>query len=425
MDIPLLRAPFRLRMANGKSLNIMVFGGTLACEDVSEDPNVQDLHPKKGKVQQVYDQEVDDRVKELYKNVTVEDIEPFLDSSNYKCESLEEIANAVRANLKARVGNIIAVVGTDQGSFAAHAIADAVNPERLQGRSITVVSSMEASARRRGKSVMWSQAGADLTNAVYLSARDELKGKIANYCGGLLAAPRGLKELHNDGTIQPFGSRFAPITMGSDPPAYKWTEFNVRDVVGATSSPRNVLCPTGAGQRYKLLPGVEQFSLNAISNYANTYAMAKGGVSEGTLNGLVLSAPGKGDFRNVSTDLEDLVKAADLCVENGIPVVSVSDPFSNNGNGTQKSTISSVSSKYGSTASGEHFEEILHVTPLSANEAQMVISESLYHGRKKLSLQGPDLVEYVYEELRHYRNLVQQKLSHDRYMDWKRERRNK
>jgi hypothetical protein len=410
-------------MPNGKSLNIEVYSGTLASEKVGDDPELDDLQPKEGKVEEIWDNEVDGRVRDIYSKVSIQDQLPFVDSSNLNCDLTECIAYGMRETVRRKTGNIVAVVGTDLGKFAEQAIADAVDIEKLGDRSIIIVSSTEASPKRGRKSgVMWSQAGSDLTNAVYLSSRDEMRGKIAHYCGGILLPARGLDKIQNAGTIQPFISPYQPVTQGRNPPVYDWDAFNVRQPVRKDiAHDRNVLLPTGTAARYKLLPGIEAFPVDAISNYANILALAERGIEKGTLNGLIVPAPGKGDFRNVHADIDELMKAAQICLNAGVPFISISDPITPN-TPKQMRSIPSLPTTYGSTAKVDP-NLVYRGVPLSLVEAKMVVSESAHYGKKKEKLEKRDLIAFINEEVTQYRLFVSNLITHEDYMQARRARR--
>ncbi len=415
-------------MSNGNNLRIIVFGGTGAGEDVSDDAKVKDIRPKRGKVEEVLHHNVGAEVKGLFRSIDVEEADPFQDSGEARCDTIEGNVNTLREHVRRRVGKTIVIVGTDNAAEIIQAVADGIDPEKLENNSILFTIAMEAVPKRRRNnpaSLLSSDFPGNLTNAIYLSSRDELEGKMALYCDGNLFAPRGLHKVLANDTFQPFISRYESVTTGSNPPVYNWSRFNI-DVDSGTKQqrPRNVLRPTGTSGRFKLLPGIESVTADALSNYRNLVAFIKGGILEGTLNGFVLQLPGIAYARrDQKEDMRNIMEAASIAYDAGVPFIVISDPDQRQVGTDRVQTIAATPTFYrGSVGRTDIEKSIINCSPLSLAETKIRVAESAYRSVKYKQLHGSDIVDDVRLDLDAYQRFVTDQISFEEYMKFRRAR---
>lgn len=413
-------------MAKKPAINIVVLGGTIASEATPTTISETDVHgksrevircitkPKHGKILELLNFQMPDDVKERYPILPlVKESEVFLDSADFEVDTLERAVQGVRDILRETKGNIIICTGTDSSAYLSQAMADGISPEALGGRSVVITMAQYASPKRpddaegpinQGK----SDAANNLANALRLSMDSRMNGQIGTVVGSLLRPARGTRKREITGP-DPLDNRFFPIAHSNNASIPNWLFDN----------PQNVNYPTGlTNVRYKLLPGVESYSVDPFSNYQNLVDIMEFASKKNprTLNAMILSAPGSCNLRNNPRDHELIERAADIGLTNGIPLIVTSDPMHRQERGEECATYA-----------GNAFNRrsgLIDGRRMMVPELKVVVAQSLYTAKKIKKIADPaTLGEYVDTHLDCYSDFVEGKIAYHDYMEMLREMR--
>jgi L-asparaginase/Glu-tRNA(Gln) amidotransferase subunit D len=411
-------------MARSPNLYIKVYGGTIAAEaedrvskipsdngDFEEVINLVTA-PKRGKIKELLDYEVPQKEKDRYPEIIVEEADVFLDSGDFEVDTIERMVQDIRENLRTRMGNFIICMGTDAAAYAGQAIADGISRDHLgSDRNIIIAVAQQSSPPRPRNAVgkmdqQGSDAARNLTNAIYLSTEEGMKGQIAMLVGNMLRPARGLRKINTEGS-DPFQSRYREIAHSDNSPVPDWS-WSYRN-------PPNVTRPAGLSERYKLLPGVETVGVDPISNYQNLTNMITGALTSGytgrdqTLNGIVLQAPGSRNLRTNDRDKGYIREMANIAAEHGIPVAIISDPMQPGRTGNKGTVYAGDASLIGG--------KIIDGGKLILAEAKLQMSNALYYAKKKLGLTKEDVLTFVQEQLDLYSMFVRSEMKLEEYVD--------
>jgi L-asparaginase/Glu-tRNA(Gln) amidotransferase subunit D len=422
-----------------RPLKVHVLGGTIACEEhdapkcaTSGKGTAKVLLPESGKIRRIIENEVSDSVKgrvHFRSHRDYSESDPVIDSSDLNVQILMETVDHVREMTKEKA-NIILVSGTDNAAYLMQALAEGVNPKTLGDNNIIVVVSQTHAPHipadaKEPVCPPETEAVDNMTNAIYLSTRAEMAGRIGLYCGGkrgVLLGPRGLVKTDTE-SKQPYRGRYRVIAKADDSHIPNW-QF-------ATKKPED--SPRGRPHKYRLASGIENWGFGPTSDYGNLpaamggmMAMRKGsgvsnpvrnlinklwGVSKrrSDFNAMVVQAPGSGNLRQNEEELACVNEAAEIGLAGGVPVVLISDPLQPHwaqGNFMYGGDFELMREQMDTAAGGEGQSPVLSGGKLSLSEAQLIASQSTYRGRNKHRHKGRDLVDYVSKSFTDYEGFL-------------------
>ena len=416
-----------------------VLGGTIACEehDAVDNESLSGkkvLLPESGKIRRLIENEVPDTVMDrvdFSPDGDYTESSPVIDSSDLNVQILMETLDHTRKMTKQKA-NILLVSGTDNAAHLMQALAEGVNPDTLGDNNIIVVVSQKHAPHIPEDATSpvcppGTEAVDNLTNAIYLSTRAEMAGRIGLYCGGkhgALLAPRGLVKA-DTASVQPYRGRYRKIAKveDDDSPIPNW-QF-------ASKKPEDV--PRGRSHKYKLASGIENWGFGPTSDYGNLpaamagmMAMRRGSASDSRVrqmlnaiwrmstrrsdfNAMVVQAPGSGNLRQNEDELSCVNEAAEIGLAGGVPVVLISDPLQPHwaqGDFMYGGDFELMREQMDKAAGGEGKSPVLSGGKLSLPEAQLIASQSAYRGRQKHKYAGGDLVQYVRKSFEDYEKFL-------------------
>lgn len=409
-------------MAKSAALNVLVFGGTIASEITQEsvivklpggreEERIREITiPKRGKIEELLKHQVPPEVKNIFRApIAIKESEVFLDSADFQVDTLEEAVQNVRRVLRETRGNIIICAGTDATAFLSQAMADGISADGLTDRNIIITMAQYASPKRpegaadgpidQGR----SDAAKNLTNAIYLSSRERFRGQIGVCVDQTLYSARGSRKIQTSG-YDPLQNRFPSIAKKQNGEKIKWLfddECHNTNIPGGLS-----------GVSYKLLPGVESFSVDPLSNYQNLvdimeFASKK---TPRTLNAMILSAPGSCNLRSNPRDCELIENAARIGAQSGIPLIITSDPM-------QPQETEADAAVYVGNALNRK-TSLVNGRRLMVPELKMVVAQTLYTAMKIKKIYHPEkILGAVDSQLELYSEFVSGEMTLQEYTD--------
>ena len=398
-------------------LEVRVFGGTISCDEhLVEDPmrrggrkkNV--LLPQPGKILSLIKHEVSGRVRDMVDIVEYSEADPIIDSAELDTNLLMESVEDIRERTK-RNANILIASGTDNVVYLMQALAEGVDPDVLgENNIIVVVSQTHAPSipEGAGPPVCQPSCGAvdNLTNAIYLTTKEKMRGRIGLYCGGVLLPPRGLIKIDTKDP-QPFRCRFTEIGISENPPERDW-HIGERKLAHL---------PRGREHKYQLANGIESWGFDPLSDYGNLPAAMEGmiGRKQGSgttdssrqrneFNAVVVQAPGSSNLRQSEEELACVNEAAEIGLEADVPVVLISDPLQPHGSGEGERAERSF--VYGGdfalmrehldrAAGGRGKSPVLSGGKLARPETKLLVSQAVCRGMRIHGYHGRELLKYV------------------------------
>ena len=430
-------------MRNGNQdrhpLDVYVLGGTISCDEHEVKRSKKKGGPKKvllpepGKIHRMIEEAVPDSVMDKMKMRSYSEADPLVDSAECHASDLMKTVQEVRT-ITRRKSNILIASGTDNVVYLMHALAEGVRPEQLGDNNIIVVVSQTHApnlADNADAENVWNtnmEPIDNLTNAIHLSSRPEMQGRIGLYCGGELLPPRGLVKV-DTANPQPFRCRFRNIADSERPPERDWY-INPR---------KNQDIPRGKEHPYVLADGVEGWGFDPLSDYGNLPAAMEGmilrrnggsGVSaviraaidkamrrpgsgrKTDFNAMVVQAPGSGNLRQNEDELACVNEAGEIGLYSDIPVVLISDPLQSLGFGDDDSDLiyggdfDLMREHLDKAAGGMGKSPVLSGGKLSRAEAKLLVSQAVMRGKRNHKLKGQDLLDYVQKTLIDYESFL-------------------
>jgi len=395
-------------------LEVRVFGGTISCDEHEVDDSRRGrrkrvLLPEPGKVLRLIKEQVSGRVMDIVDLVAYSEAEPIIDSSELNVDLLMQSVEDIRERTRSGA-NLLIASGTDNVVYLMHALAEGVQPETLEERNIIVVVSQthapSAPERTRysGCPLPACEAVDNLTNAIYLTTREEMCGRIGLYCGGALFPPRALVKIDTKDP-QPFRCRFAEMGISERPPQRDWHI--------AEREPAHL--PRGRQHKYELANGIESWGFDPLSDYGNLPAAMEGMIrrkrgggamdssqKEADFNAMVVQAPGSSNLRQSEADLACVNEAAEIGLEADVPVVLISDPLQPHSSGEEESRGRNYIYGGDFALMREHLDRaaggkspVLSGGKLARPEAKLLVSQAVRRGLQVHGRRGKKLLEYV------------------------------
>ena len=399
-------------------LEVRVFGGTISCDEhLVEDPmrrggrkkNV--LLPQPGKIRSLIENQVPDRVMSMVDLVAYSEADPIVDSAELNVGLLMQSVEDIRKRTR-RGANLLIASGTDNVVYLMHALAEGVPRGMLGERNIiVVVSQTHAPAnlpvtRYDEFPPPACEPVDNLTNAIYLTTKEKMRGRIGLYCGGVLLPPRGLIKIDTKDP-QPFRCRFTEIGISENPPERDW-HIGERKLAHL---------PRGREHKYQLANGIESWGFDPLSDYGNLPAAMEGmiGRKQGSgttdssrqrneFNAVVVQAPGSSNLRQSEEELACVNEAAEMGLEADVPVVLISDPLQPHGSGEGERAERSF--VYGGdfalmrehldrAAGGRGKSPVLSGGKLARPETKLLVSQAVCRGMRIHGYHGRELLKYV------------------------------
>jgi L-asparaginase/Glu-tRNA(Gln) amidotransferase subunit D len=389
------------------NLYIKVFGGTLASE---KDKATGFTVPKHGKVDELVKYQLPRDIRDLYRSIIVEEEGVFLDSANYRANSLEAMVAAARKHFRGRSGNLLGVCGTDGLEAGSHACADGLTQELMGDASFNIVVAQRAGPERPPNTI-WpiDQQGTDaarnLMHGIYHSTLAETRGKVTVTAHDSLFSARGLRKI-NTAKPQPFESRYDPLLQCANVEAElpRWLPGRLSDET------RNDALPTSTGGRFNLVQGIETMTLDTLADYQNLLAFMDGGIRRGTLKGVVVQVLGSSNPRDYPEDKAALLEAAEMGEPHSIPVIIVSEPVQPRKpkNGKKRSMYAGHVSRLGG--------KVINGGELTKTETKLVAAQVLHRVMRVEGRTGEEVRRLVAAALCEYEQFVNGDLSVDQYI---------
>ncbi|KKW38947.1 MAG: hypothetical protein UY85_C0018G0011 [Candidatus Peribacteria bacterium GW2011_GWB1_54_5] len=397
-------------------LEVRVFGGTISCEEHEADDSRRGrrkrvLLPQPGKIRSLIENQVPDRVMSMVDLVAYSEADPIVDSAELNVGLLMQSVEDIRKRTR-RGANLLIASGTDNVPYLMHALAEGVPREMLGDRNIIVVVSQthapaDLPVTRYDESPPPACEPVDnLTNAIYLSTRDEMRGRIGLYCGGVLFPPRGLVKIDTKDP-QPFHCRFDQMGISERPPQRDWHIVE--------SEPAHL--PRGMKHKYELADGIESWGFDPLSHYGNLPAAMEGmicrkqggGLLEKSprktdFNAMVVQAPGSSNLRQSEEELACVNEAAEIGLEADVPVVLISDPLQPHSSGEDEGgrggfiyggDFALMREHLDKAAGGTEKSPVLSGGKLARPEAKLLVSQAVRRGVQVHGHHGKKLLEYV------------------------------
>lgn len=409
-------------MANYESshrhpLEVRVFGGTISCEEHEVDDATRRggkkkhvLLPQPGKIRSLIENQVPDRVMSMVDLVAYSEAAPIVDSAELNVGLLMQSVEDIRERTR-RGANLLITSGTDNVPYLMHALAEGVPREMLGDRNIIVVVSQthapaDLPVTRYDESPPPACEPVDnLTNAIYLTTRLEMRGRIGLYCGGVLFPPRGLVKIDTKDP-QPFHCRFDQMGISERPPQRDWHIVE--------SEPAHL--PRGMKHKYELADGIESWGFDPLSHYGNLPAAMEGmtcrklgeglrGNSRKTeFNAMVVQAPGSSNLRQSIDELACVNEAAEIGLGADVPVVLISDPLQPHSPGEDEGgrrgfiyggDLALMREHLDRAAGGTGKSPVLSGGKLARPEAKLLVSQAVHRGVQVHDYHGEELLQYV------------------------------
>lgn len=199
---------------------------------------------------------------------------------------IQGIVRDLRERLKKRVADVhILLYGTDTMADLVTACGNGIAARELGDQTVILTCSMQHLDESD------SDAFGNFRSSLIVGAMQEARGKMGLLVNQRFFPPRGIEKTNNNLRF-PFLCRFPRIAKFEDD---KW---NFRGQLEC-DIPRGEL-----GKEYRLVQGVEEFTLTATSNYGNLPRAIMHN------KGTVLIAPGSGNVRTDTKSVSQLRRAA-------------------------------------------------------------------------------------------------------------------